>query len=288
MWLRGKGKAADGERRNGSGTRGRDRGASAPAPIPRIAWIPLAAIAALAGLFFLTWRIGAWLFWENPDYTIRKLAIRIEGQAITANHVREYTGIGEGTNLFAVNLSRVRADFLRKTPHAKSIVLCRQLPGTLVINVAERTPVARLGRAGALAVDREGYVFSLRSGTREFPAITGCGESLLRPGARVDQPVLNAIEVIDACNRIKAGEQVKIASVEVMPKDSLDMYLAAGEKIKIGWSGMAAPVTPDGRREIEKMLNHLAHMLRASEERGRRIVNLDLTYGDHYVPAQEY
>jgi cell division septal protein FtsQ len=291
MWLGRKGKTAAGpERRNGgTGPRApRERRAPGVAPIPKIAWIPFAAIAAVACIYFLVCKTGELLFWDNPAYTIRKVDIRIEGQAITAGHVREYTGIGEGTNLFAINLGRVQADFLRKTPHARSIVLQRKLPDTVAIMVTERMPLARLGRGSALGVDRDGHVFSLRGGPREYPAITGCPEGFLRPGARVDQPVLNAIEVIDACNRVKAGELVKIASVDVSSRESLDMYLAAGEKVRINWTGMGAPVTADGRREIEKKIGHLADVLRADEERGRRVVNLDLTYGDNYVPAQEY
>ena len=46
--------------------------------------------------------------------------------------------------------------------------------------------------------------------------------------------------------------------------------------------------TEAGRQELVRKMNHLADILRASEERGRKIVNLDLTYGDNYVPAQEY
>ncbi len=235
----------------------------------------------------LTWKLGAVLFWENPKYSIQKIEIHVEGSTITPAHVREYMRIGEGTNLFSSNLYSLRSDFLRKAPIAKSVKLQRHLPDTLMIEVVERIPLARLGRWGTLAVDREGFVFNLRAGGRDYPVITGYTDSNLKPGAKVDQSVLNALEIIDICNRTKLGEQVKIASLEVGPKDHLEMYLAAGERIKVGWENMDQKI-PDLRQKAEHKLVTLASALRASEERGRRLVNLDLTFTDQYIPAQEY
>ena len=245
MWFRRKdGGKEDGPRKGGSSARPREPRPRVRTSVPKIAWVPMAALVGLGLTAWLVWKIGEWMFWGNPDYTLRKLVVQVEGQVITINHVREYTGLREGTNLFAVNLSRVRADFLKKTPIAKSIVIQRQLPDTALVTVIERIPLARLGRGSSLGVDREGYVFSLRNGTREFPVISGNFDNAVRPGSRVDQSVLNAIEALDACNRIKAGEQVKIASLDVSSKEYLDLYLAAGERVRLAWAGLGQAMTP--------------------------------------------
>ena len=256
-------------------------------PFPKAVWIPLAGLLGVLLGAFLTWKAGALLFWENPDYTIKKMDIHVEGPTITANHVKEYMGVCEGTNLFSSSLRSVRDEFLKKTPIAKSATLHRRLPDTLCVTIVERTPVARLGRWGSLAVDKEGYVFSLRAGSREYPVISGCAVENMKPGARVDTRVMNAIDVIDTCSRSKVGERVKIASLDVSPKDHLELYLSAGERIKMSWQDMALS-GPETRPRIEQKLTALAAALRASEERGRRLVNLDLTFTDQYVPGQEY
>ena len=256
-------------------------------PLPKFVWIPLVGLIAIGAGALVTWKFGAVLFWDNPKYTIQKLEIHIEGATISAAHVREYMRISEGTNLFASNLFSLRSDFLRKAPIAKSVKLQRHLPDTLIVDVVERIPLARLGRWGSLAVDREGCVFNLRAGGRDYPVITGYADPGLKPGARVDQSALNAIEIIDICNRSKLGEQVKIASLEIGTKDYLEMHLAAGEKVKVGWDNMGKNL-PDLRKTVEHKLITLASALRASEERGRRLVNLDLTFSDQYIPAQEY
>jgi hypothetical protein len=117
--------------------------------------------------------------------------------------------------------------------------------------------------------------------------ITGYAEPGLKPGAQVEQTAMNAIEIIDLCYRSKLGEQIKISTLDVSEKNFLEMHLTAGEKIKVGWENMDQNL-PDLRQKVEHKLVTLASALRASEERGRRLVNLDLTFSDQYIPAQEY
>lgn len=265
----------------------RDQRLNEKQPLPKIVWIPIVALLAIGLGVLITWKVGSLLFWENPKYSIQKLEIHVEGTTITPAHVREYMKIGEGTNLFTFDLHTLRSDFVRKATIAKSVKIQRHLPGTLTVDVVERTPIARLGRWGILALDREGFVFPLRAGGRDYPVITGYTDAGVKAGTRVDQTVMNAIELIDICNRSKLGEQIKIASIDVGDKSRLDMCLTAGERIKIGWEGMTQKL-PDIRQKAEHKLLTLASALRASEERGRRLVNLDLTFSDQYIPAQEY
>ncbi len=247
----------------------------------------MASVAAIALAGYIVWLIGAWLFWDNPKFTIKTINIQVEGAMITRSEIRESTGIKEGQNIFSFNIRKLRTSFLKSTPLAKSISIHRQLPSTLVITVQERTPIAKIGRRGALATDTDGYTFNLRSHTREFPVISGCAETNLHPGVEVDQYVKNGILAVNACNKTHGAEMIRVASVDVSAKDSVELYLAAGERVKIAWSDMTK-VTEQGVKELQGKISHLATAMRASEERGKKIVNLDLTYGDHYVPAQEY
>ena len=250
--------------------------------------LPLAfvALAGLAGV--LVWKTGEALFWKNPRYTLRKLTIRIDGHAITPQHVREYTGLTEGVNIFAFNLNRRRAEFLRKTPIVRSMSIVRELPDAIKVDVAERITIAKLGRwPGLLGVDRDGWVFTLRTGGREVPVVTGPPQSALRPGMRVDQSVMIAIELVDACNRSPYAEVIKITSVDVSKKEHLELYLAEGERVKLAWDGMGT-TNAVARRNLDRKIGQMAKALRASEERGRRLANLDLTFHDQYAPAQEF
>ena len=248
---------------------------------------PLAAVALALGVWQGALKAGEVLFWKNDRYKLKTLDIRLDGQVITAQHVREYSGLAEGTNLFAVNICELRKAFLAKTPIVRSMAVYRHLPDTIEFDISERATVARIGRWRVWGVDREGWVFNLRSGGRELPLVTGYTGQTLRPGMRVDQPVMNAIAVLDVCSRTRIGDRVKIVSIDVSAKEYLDVYLAAGERIRLAWEGMGED-TPASRRDLEKKLTVAANTLAASEKRGRRIANLDLTFHDQYIPAQEY
>ena len=264
-------------------------------PVPPKVMLAIAVVVGLILACLLVWKTAAWLFWENPDYTLKTLTIRIDGQSITPQIVRDLTGISEGTNLFAVSLSAAAERFLKKKPEVKSISLQRRLPDAMTIELSERTTVARLGRWGSYGVDHEGWVFPVKPGGRDLPVISGCGEGSLRPGTRAELPVLEAIDVIEACIRGPAGERVRIASIDVTaagkgaaePRGYVELYLAGGEKIRLSWTGMGTPAT-EAKAALERKLSQLATALRLSEERGHRLANLDLTFGDQYAPGQEY
>lgn len=285
MWF-GKKKDKENQKRRQGPSEPRKRVGQTQA-IPKVAWVPAAAIAGIALVTYIIWLIGASLFWENPHFTIKTIKVQIEGSMLTPAEIRKSAGVREGENVFSFNIRKIGRDFVKATPLAKSITIHRQLPDTVVIKVQERTPVARIGRWGLLATDGEGHTFKLRSNTREFPIITGCTETNLQHGIIADQAVKNAILVIEACHRTKEASMIHLASLDVNDKAMIELYLAAGERVKVAWADMTQ-TTDAGIRELQGKIVHLANALRASEERGKKIVNLDLTYGDQYVPAQEY
>lgn len=285
MWF-GKKKEKENQKRRQGPPEPRKRAGQTPI-IPKAVWIPVAAIAAIALAGYVVWLIGAALFWENDRFAIKTITIQVEGGMLNPAEIRKSTGVREGANLFSFNIRKMGAAFLKATPLARSITIHRQLPDTLVMAVQERTPVARIGRWSVLATDVDGNTFKLRGNARDFPVISGCAETNLQPGIVADQAVKNAILAIDACHRTKGAGMIHLASVDVSNKDAIELYLAAGERVKIAWTDMTR-TTDAGIKELQTKIVYLANALRASEERGKKIVNLDLTYGDQYAPAQEY
>jgi cell division septal protein FtsQ len=295
MWFgrdrtRRRGAAADGDRRWGApkaNTRLGDRQAGRARRLRAWVLTPLLLAAAVVLGVWLVRLAGDAIFRKNPRYTLRRLEIRCDGSVITPEHVREYTGLEEGMNLFAVNLAHLHDDFLRKTPVVKSLAIYRRLPDTIELDVSERATIARIGRWRYLGVDREGRVFNLRTSARDLPVITGSGIRHVSPGSQVGTAVMNAIELIDVAARARLGQLARIASVDVTGDDLLELYLAGGERVRLAWAGMGTGTTAS-RQSLEHKLMLLISALRASESRGRRISTLDLTYGDQYIPAQEY
>jgi D-alanine-D-alanine ligase len=155
----------------------------------RIAAIAILLIA-LAGLgvgVALGFRqLGAWLFASNPRYVIQPGGLDLQSSGrLQPAHLRDYAGLAEGQNLFALDLGQIRKSLL-SVPLIKSADVRRVLPGTLRVRVSERVPVARLasGAGFQFAVDRDGVVLGPSGRAATLPLITGVTEPGLSPARR--------------------------------------------------------------------------------------------------------
>ncbi len=229
------------------------------------------ALVVLLG-FGIRWVSGA-LFWNNGRYEIKYLVIR-GGRAIKEARIREYTGISEGTNLFAVNISDVRKE-LNTVPNIRDIEIARILPDTMVINVSERMPMARVGFRGAYPIDEDGYVFVARRKMRGLPFILGDEARELRPGQRAPSRVGAALKVIQMCDRHDIS--LDVSSIETDNEDYLTVRLASGKFAHLHWEGMYED-TKKSRERLERKLREWISALENS--RGQRDMRFDLTLDD--------
>jgi RecA/RadA recombinase len=230
--------------------------------------------------------LGRELFSQNSRYMLQTLEIRSDGKTITPDLVRQWAGLQPGMNLFSVDIRAIRSALLRKVPIVKAVDISRLLPDTLEIRISERLPVARLGNAGFLAVDKDGYVFVLRPSIHTLPVITGCRGSSPYPGSNIKGTVLRALEVLDVCARTPIGHTIRPSVLDISNEDYLSLLLAGGEAVRLSWK--ESPQPSASRDHIERKLRALIQTLQKSAERGKRIAWVDLTFDDDYIPAQEY
>jgi len=221
--------------------------------------------------------LGRALFSENDRFALRNLLVK-DGEVITEDLVREYTQIREGRNLFALHIGRVREEFLKRVPNVKAMQVRRILPDTLEIEMVERVPLARMGRGGSLAADREGQVFAAGSGNRDLPVIAGYEDSALRPGSRVRGMAEAAIQVLDACDSSRLG--LRVAAVDVRNRDHLVVHLADGRPVNLNWEGMGEQ-TRESRVNLLRKLVMLAQARHSQQ--GRQQKGFDVTYPDMIV-----
>lgn len=243
-------------------------------------WFAAAAgVALLAALIALSvWGVrgaGRALFSRNPHFTLTNLVIRT-GEIINPTLVREYMDVREGTNLYALNIARMRDRFTNEVPSVRNVRIARRLPGTLDIEIVERIPIAYLGRQGHLVADVEGQVFFIRDGAGGLPVIRGFSGPALRPGARIQGQALAALQVADVCDDPLLG--IALVAIDADHPDYLVLHLADGRPAKLAWTGMEETPTPESRAALLKQLHHLARVLQSRE--GRRLSRLDVTFGD--------
>lgn len=219
--------------------------------------------------------IWAWhrLFTENDFFLIRQVEITTDGM-LGAEHVKEYAGVQEGMNLFALSLSNVR-ESLMQVPVIQQVQVGRRLPDTLVIDVMERVSVARLGRPGAgtpLAVDAQKHVLGPSSVRASLPVILGVRDKGLRPGDVVEDPLMDqALEILDLCNQSAMRKELEVATIDLSDEEVLNVGLVSGEQVQLSLDG------------LEEKLLRLPVLLSVARDRGLELTVYDLTVSRNYV-----
>lgn len=138
--------------------------------------------------------------WENPYYALADVEVKADG-TLTKEQVMHAAGIFEGANIFAVNLSRARAD-LTNLPQVSEVEIRRVLPNRIIMHVFERKPVAWLTPSGiddpstsdkSFLIDGNGVLISPKVRLPEYvnlPVISGQDIESLKAGQTVEEPEL--------------------------------------------------------------------------------------------------
>lgn len=234
----------------------------------------LVGIPALAfGIYAGARWAWATMFSENDHFEIRQIEVTTDG-TLGADHIREYAKVREGLNLFAVRPKEVRAALL-SVPVIASAQVGRRLPDTLIIEVAERVAVARLGRPGAgspLAVDSTGHVLGPSSVRASLPVILGVRDKGLRPGDVVADPMLKeALAVLEICNQMKIREELAVATIQLGNEDYIDLGLVSGEQVLLS------------RDRMQEKLLKLREMRKVTRDMGLDLAVYDMTVDRNYV-----
>lgn len=225
------------------------------------------------GLFFggrAAWRE---LFSENDFFQIRHIEVTTDGE-LGAKLIEEYAEVRPGLNLFALRPEKIRASLLA-VPVVANAQVGRRLPDTLVIEVAERIAVARLGwpRSGApLAVDATGHVLGPSSVRASLPVVLGVRDKGLRPGDVVQDPMLTeALTVLEICNHERLRPDLAVASIDLGNEERLAVGLATGETVLLA------------RDRLADRLEKLRAMRDEARKRGLDLAVYDMTVERNYV-----
>ncbi len=213
-------------------------------------------VTAVIAIGFLVLRQSSRLMLDrNSQFAIRTLDFSSDGK-MTPERIRDYAGVAEGDNLFALDLGRIQRN-LQEVPLVRSVRVQRALPGTLRIRVVERVAVARIPlQRGAIyhAVDSEGFVIGPSVARPHLPQITGLDPALVVPGRKMDDAnVRDALSLIDVCDRLGARDGIGLRSVDTRDPDTLVLTLDRDDRATLG------------RSRLEDRVRWLSAMLRAIE-----------------------
>lgn len=231
-------------------------------------------LAATAVLVWLGLDIaGGMLFANNDNFIIRNLVIKNGGPTIK-DYITGKRGISEGVNMFSFDITELRDEFLAQAPNYRSMEISRRLPDTLIVEVFERVPVARVGIKGGLVTDREGWTFVSRSAPETLPSLRKYSLPT-RPGVQLTGMAVAALELLEACDDPRMGIDVDV--IEVDKAEYLHLDLSDGKGVKICWAGMGER-TKKSEVALKDKLKNLAKVLRS--ESGAEKKFIDLTYDE--------
>lgn len=263
----------------------------------RLRWLGLTlATASVAFLILVAcWRGGEWalqrLIYQNPAFAVNEIDIGTDG-VIALEQLRRWAGVELDSNLFALDLNRIKRD-LEYVPVIQTAEVERILPHTLRIRVTEREPLAqfvfaqpRLGGTPdqvTYTLDEEGFVMPQISAyqratpapTNEFlPIITGVPPAEIRPGRRVESPqVLAALALVTAFERSPMAGLVDVREIHVGSPDVLLVSTEQRGRIVFGLKNPA--------QQLQRWRSIYDH----GQRRGLQLASLDLSVGNN-VPAQ--
>ncbi len=173
---------------------------------------------------------AAWLVFFSSVLGVRD--IQVTGNlALPVQQIRQAAGVADGEPLATVDVAEVE-NRLRRIRQIESVVVSRGWPGTLVVKIVEREPVAVLPVAGKFAlVDRHGVVTEVRQVAP--PTL---------PALRVDRPQAGDPATGAALTVIGALPQSlvpKIAEVLAPSPETVSLRLKDGRTVV--WGGPDRP-----------------------------------------------
>jgi cell division protein FtsQ len=181
---------------------------------------------------------------------------RRSSDAITAE-----SGLDVGTNIFAADLDAARAKVL-SDPWIAEATLARRLPGTVLVQVAERKPSAlvALGDVWLAGADGEPFKKLEVGDPTDFPIVTGLGAQAIvddRPGSV--RTVRRAIDLAAEYDRGPLSRKMALEEVHVEADGTFALV--------VGHGGLELVL---GGPPFRRKLDQAAHVVAELDGRGAK------------------
>jgi hypothetical protein len=252
---------------------------------------------ALAAVRLLIWAVAALLLlgalWagfrslqrvfllENPRFTLRRIEVQVNGSLRHAEIIAKLAAngvqVGE-TNIHAIDV-RAQREALCAHVMVASAALHLRLPDTLVVEVTERVPVARVMGPTQRLLDADGWVLPLRDPEKAaaLPVLFGVRPGALPPeGGRVtDDTVLSALTLLRLLAIRPYGRYFDLAAVRVdAARGILGMHLRARGTFRTG----AQVLLPAKPMDLEEALIRVEVITRDRARARQETGFIDATY----------
>lgn len=197
----------------------------------------LVALAILPALGYGGFRLYRVLI--TTQYLAIK-TIKVTGaEMVRAEDAIGLSGITEGQNLFSFKAGDA-IEGLKTNPWVKEAEINRNLPGTVVIEITERRPLALVRLDGLYVMDSSGAVFKKYSveDRLDLPVVTGLTKEALEGEGGAGHDSEGLLELIAVLKSREGFNMAKVSEINVDETFGLSIYtLDEGVRLAVGNGG---------------------------------------------------
>ena len=242
-------------------------------------WWSLAVLALLCACVFALYRWGdqltaraasarAFVF-DSPYFKVREIQVR-GGNKVSGSEILAMAGLRHGVNLWKVQPAAIEKK-IAKHPWVRRVLVRREFPRRVVIEVEERKPRAIVAMGKLYYVDGDGVVFKEVADREnvDFPLLTG-----LRPEelAQADPATRNRIQDAMRLGELMAKDSHTLSEIHFEAPDRLVLYTTA------------YPIALHmGSGDWESKLQRLDRVLALWKGHESRLASLDMSFRDQVV-----
>lgn len=242
-------------------------------PFTRGKLIKLAVVTSvLATCGYGAFAVGRY-FLSDPEYAVKRIVVR-GNERLSREDIVSLSLLKEGENILQSRIYRAK-ERLSELPLTERVAVSRFMPDTIVIDVVERRPRARLSGSKKFLADYSGVVlpYSCCGDPEGLPLIVGVDTVDLSVGDTCSQlEMTKAMRVLRLYESSSLADLAEVDGIDASRPDNLRLYLKHGSYTRRGSE------FPLGGEQFGQRLAQLEVILRSVvEKHKKRIQWADLT-----------
>jgi cell division protein FtsQ len=208
-------------------------------------------------------------FLDHPYFSVQEIQVR-GGEKIGGSEIVAMAGLSHGMSIWKIDAEGIERKVGRH-PWVKHVLLRREFPHRVVIEVEERSPKAVVIMGKLYYVDAEGFVFKeVGEGERaDFPLLTGLRQAeLVARAYSTRQRIQEALRLSDLMGR----SSLQPSEIHFNSGGGIVLYpMAYSIALHFGWG------------DWEDKVKRLRRVLEVWNGRENRLAALDLRFRDQVV-----
>jgi cell division protein FtsQ len=206
---------------------------------------------------------------ENPYFSVREIQVR-GGEKISGNEIVTIAGLRQGMNIWKIDPADIETK-IAKHPWVRRVLVHREFPRRITIDVEERTPKAIVAVRKLYYVDADGVLFKeLEAGdSMNFPMLTGLSAAqLMDPNQAMRKRIREAVHL----NDLMVQRSYQPSELHFDTPDRLVVFTNQFPvALRMGWGNW------------EEKLVRMERLMTLWKGHEERLASLDMSFSDQVV-----